>query len=67
MTAGGVGYVARSIALRVVEGYLIPGAGGGAGSTGVAPAGDVPWTDGVLVNDTKFTTEFPYFNTPTPG
>ena len=56
-----------NIALRVVEGYLIPGAGTGTGSTGAAPVGDVPWTDAVLVNDTLFTQEFPYFNTPNAG
>lgn len=55
------------VALRVVMGYLIPGAGTGAGSTGVAPVGDVPWTDAVLVNDTMFATKFPYFNTPNGG
>ncbi len=55
------------VALRVVEGYLIPGAGTGTGSTGVAPSGDVPWTDGVAVQDSNFTTQFPYFNTPNGG
>jgi hypothetical protein len=56
------------IALRVVEGYLIPGAGTGSTSTGVAPAGDVGWTDDVIQNDTLFPSQaFPYFNTPNPG
>jgi hypothetical protein len=55
------------IALRVVEGFLIPGAGTGSTSTGVAPGGDAAWNDTVLVNDSLFTTQFPYFNTPNPG
>jgi hypothetical protein len=47
------------ITLRVAEGYLLP--------TSVAPVGNVPWSDGVEIDATKFQTAFPYFNTPNAG
>jgi hypothetical protein len=47
------------IALRVVMGVLLP--------VGVAPSGQLPFTDGVLVNDANFDNAFPYLTTPVPG
>jgi hypothetical protein len=47
------------VTLRVAEGYLLP--------TDVSPGGGVAWTDAVEVDATKFTSVFPYFNTPNSG
>jgi Domain of unknown function (DUF4331) len=47
------------IALRVVMGKLLP--------TDVAPSGQLPFTDGALVNDTMFDASFPYLKNPIPG
>lgn len=47
------------IALRVVMGYLLPLAD--------APDGQLPYTDGALVNAGMFDTTFPYIKTPLPG
>jgi hypothetical protein len=33
----------------------------------VAPAGQLPITDGATVNATQFRTTFPYLNSPVPG
>jgi Domain of unknown function (DUF4331) len=49
------------IALRVVMGYLLPP---GAGKPGSA---DLPYTDGVLVEDSQFDNAFPYLKHPIPG
>jgi hypothetical protein len=49
------------IALRVAMGYLLkPGAGKPASA-------DLPYTDGVLVEDSQFDNAFPFLNTPLPG
>ena len=49
------------IALRVVMGYLLPpGAGKPASAT-------LPYTDGVLVEDSQFDNAFPYLKHPIPG
>ncbi len=48
------------VALRVVEGYLLP-------APSVAPVGNVAWSDGVMVDDSDFQLEFPYFQTPNGG
>jgi hypothetical protein len=53
------------IALRVVMGKLI--ALGFFGTTGQAPAGGAPLTDGALVNAAMFDATFPYLKPPTPG
>jgi hypothetical protein len=47
------------IALRVVMGYLLPMAN--------APSGQLPYTDGALVNAGMFDAVFPYLKTPLPG
>jgi hypothetical protein len=47
------------VTLRVAEGYLLP--------ADVSPAGGIAWTDAVEVDATKFTSVFPYFNTPSSG
>ena len=47
------------IALRVVQGFLLPAAD--------APDGQLPYTDGALVEATQFDTAFPYLKTPLPG
>ena len=47
------------IALRVVEGALLPAA--------EAPAGALPFTDGTTINSTYFRAAFPYLTTPLPG
>ena len=47
------------IALRVVMGKLL--------STNDAPSGQLPFTDGALVNAGMFSSVFPYLNTPIPG
>ena len=47
------------IALRVVMGYLLP--------TASAPSGQLPYTDGALVNAGMFDSIFPYLKTPLPG
>jgi hypothetical protein len=49
------------IALRVVMGALLPP---GAGKPGSA---SLPYTDGVLVEDSQFDNAFPYLTTPIPG
>ena len=49
------------IALRVVMGYLLPP---GAGKPASA---NLPYTDGVLVEDSQFDNAFPYLRTPIPG
>ena len=49
------------IALRVVMGYLLP-----AGPNKPASA-NLPYTDGVLVEDSQFDNAFPYLRTPFPG
>jgi hypothetical protein len=47
------------IALRVSMGYLLPAAD--------APAGQVPFHDAVLQDDSQFDAVFPYLKTPKPG
>jgi hypothetical protein len=47
------------IALRVVMGVLLDPA--------VAPAGQLPLTDGAYVDDSFFDASFPYLVTPLPG
>lgn len=47
------------VALRVVMGKLL--------STNDAPAGQLPFTDGALVNAGMFPSVFPYLNSPLPG
>jgi hypothetical protein len=47
------------IALRVVMGALL--------STNDAPSGQLPFTDGALVNASMFPSTFPYLNSPLPG
>ena len=49
------------IELRVAMGFLLPA---GAGKPASA---DLPYTDGVLVNDAQFDNAFPYLRTPIPG
>ncbi len=49
------------IALRVVMGVLLP-----PGATKPASA-NLPYTDGVLVEDSQFDNAFPYLRTPIPG
>lgn len=53
------------IALRVVMGKLCKLSIGCV--PGDAPAGDAPFTDGALVNDSFFDNSFPYLKTPLPG
>jgi len=47
------------VELRVLEGVLLP--------TSVAPAGQLPFTDGVRKTAADFRSTFPYLNTPLPG
>ncbi len=47
------------LALRVVMGVLL--------DTTVAPAGQLPYTDGAFVDDGFFDGSFPYLRTPIPG
>jgi len=47
------------ITLRVAMGKLL--------STNDAPSGQLPFTDGALVNSSYFETNFPYIKTPLPG
>lgn len=47
------------ITLRVAMGALLP--------LEVAPAGQLPFTDGALVDDSFFDATFPYLRTPLPG
>ncbi|MFM9886063.1 MAG: DUF4331 domain-containing protein [Burkholderiales bacterium] len=47
------------IELRVAMGYLLP--------IGQAPSGQLPLTDGALVNASQFDNAFPYLKTPIPG
>jgi hypothetical protein len=47
------------IALRVVEGVLMPG--------NDAPAGGIPFHDGVVQDARQFDSTFPYLKTPNPG
>ena len=47
------------IELRVAQGFLLPLAD--------APSGQLPYTDGALVDSTQFDTTFPYLKTPLPG
>ena len=47
------------IELRVAMGYLLP--------MGQAPSGQLPFTDGALVNASQFDNAFPYLRTPIPG
>ena len=49
------------IELRVAMGYLLPP---GAGKPGSA---NLPYTDGVLVEDSQFDSHFPFLATPFPG
>ena len=49
------------IALRVVMGALLPPGAGKPASAGL------PYTDGVLVEDSQFDNTFPYLRTPIPG
>jgi Domain of unknown function (DUF4331) len=49
------------IALRVVMGALLPPGAGKPASAGL------PYTDGVLVEDSQFDNAFPYLRTPIPG
>jgi hypothetical protein len=47
------------IELRVAMGFLLPAA--------VAPSGNLPLTDGALVEAAQFDNTFPYLTTPIPG
>ena len=47
------------IELRVAMGYLLPAA--------QAPSGQLPYTDGALVEASQFDASFPYLKTPLPG
>jgi len=47
------------IALRAVMGVLLP--------LDCAPSGQLPYTDGAVVNDSFFDDSFPYLLTPIPG
>jgi len=49
------------IELRVAMGYLLPPGPGKPASAGL------PYTDGVLVEDSQFDATFPYLTTPLPG
>jgi hypothetical protein len=49
------------IALRVVMGYLLPS------GPGKPASADLPYTDGVLVEDSQFDNAFPYLKHPIPG
>jgi len=49
------------IELRVAMGYLLPASGDKPASA------DLPYTDGVLVEDSQFDNAFPYLTTPLPG
>ncbi len=49
------------IELRVAMGYLLPP------SAGKPPSASLPYTDGVLVEDSQFDNAFPYLRTPLPG
>ena len=49
------------IELRVAMGYLLPP------GSGKPPSADLPYTDGVLVEDSQFDNAFPYLRTPLPG
>lgn len=49
------------IELRVAMGYLLPP------GPGKPASADLPYTDGVLVDDTFFDNAFPYLRTPLPG
>ncbi len=49
------------IALRVVMGVLL------APGTGKPGSADLPYTDGVLVEDSQFDNTFPFLRTPLPG
>ena len=49
------------IELRVAMGYLLPPGGGKPASA------NLPYTDGVLVEDSQFDGAFPYLRTPLPG
>ena len=49
------------IELRVAMGYLLPP------GPGKPPSADLPYTDGVLVEDSQFDNAFPYLRTPLPG
>jgi hypothetical protein len=49
------------IALRVVMGYLLPT------GPGKPASANLPYTDGVLVEDSQFDNAFPYLRTPIPG
>jgi hypothetical protein len=50
---------AVDISLRAVMGVLLP--------AGVAPSGQLPYTDGALQNAAQFDNAFPYLTTPLPG
>lgn len=47
------------ITLRVAMGVLLP--------PELAPAGQLPYTDGAFIDASMFDVEFPYLNTPLPG
>lgn len=49
------------VELRVAMGYLLPPGDGKPASA------DLPYTDGVLVEDSQFDDTFPYLTTPLPG
>ncbi|HMM65606.1 MAG TPA: DUF4331 domain-containing protein [Dokdonella sp.] len=49
------------IELRVAMGYLLPP------GPGKPASADLPYTDGVLVEDSQFDDAFPYLTTPVPG
>jgi hypothetical protein len=49
------------IELRVAMGYLLPP------GPGKPASADLPYTDGVLVEDSQFDNAFPYLTTPLPG
>jgi hypothetical protein len=49
------------IELRVAMGFLLPP------GPGKPASADLPYTDGVLVNDSLFDAAFPYLRTPVPG
>ena len=49
------------IELRVAMGYLLPN------GTGKPASASLPYTDGVLVEDSQFDNHFPFLTTPIPG
>ena len=55
------------ITLQVAMGALIHAGTFGFGTPAQAPSGGLPFTDGAFLDETFFTTAFPYLKTPLPG